>query len=239
MKDNILWTPELEDEIDFQFITRVQKEVTQSCALPFAVPVDRIPEFIVQAAQYFWQNCDLCVEERYYVVSNDVTLSYSILKREMILTPNSYSHLIYGDADTISYGYTQTGLQANDTLLSIIPNIDIVEEYDQYDNAGKYTITLEFENKVTTAAVAIYNSNHYELALTKIDNINVEGYAVAENIPLNNDYMNYYYDEYMEEYIRPGSSFVAEYYDHGTNKITITVSADHDFALSEIVVLGR
>ena len=71
MKDNILWTPELEDEIDFQFITRVQKEVTQSCALPFAVPVDRIPEFIVQAAQYFWQNCDLCVEERYYVVLND------------------------------------------------------------------------------------------------------------------------------------------------------------------------
>ena len=71
MKDNILWTPELEDEIDFQFITRVQKEVTQSCALPFAVPVDRIPEFIIQAAQYFWQNCDLCVEERYYVVSNN------------------------------------------------------------------------------------------------------------------------------------------------------------------------
>lgn len=77
-----------------------------------------------------------------YIVSNDVTLSYSILKREMILTPNSYSHLIYGDADTISYGYTQTGLQTNDTLLSIIPNIDIVEEYDQYDNAGKYTISI-------------------------------------------------------------------------------------------------
>ena len=54
MKDNIIWTPELEDEIDFQFITRVQKEVTQSCALPFAVPVERIPEFIIQAAQYFW-----------------------------------------------------------------------------------------------------------------------------------------------------------------------------------------
>lgn len=70
MKDNILWTPELEDEIDFQFITRVQKEVTQSCALPFAVPVDRIPEYIVQAAQYFWQNCDLCVEERYYMIKN-------------------------------------------------------------------------------------------------------------------------------------------------------------------------
>ena len=51
--------------------------------------------------------------------------------------------------------------------------------------------------------------------------------------------MNYYYDEFMEEYIRPGSSFVAEYYDHQTSRITINVSADYDFALSEIVVLGR
>ena len=33
----------LEDEIDFQFIQRVQSEVTQSCALPFAIPVERIP----------------------------------------------------------------------------------------------------------------------------------------------------------------------------------------------------
>ena len=28
----------IQDEIDYQFITRVQQEVTQSCALPFALP---------------------------------------------------------------------------------------------------------------------------------------------------------------------------------------------------------
>ena len=52
---NIIWTPQFEDEIDHQFILRVQNEVTQSCALPFAVPIERIPEFIIQSAQYFWQ----------------------------------------------------------------------------------------------------------------------------------------------------------------------------------------
>lgn len=67
---NIVWTPQFEDEIDYQFITRVQNEVTQSCALPFALPAERIPEFILQAAQYFWQNCDFCAEERYYIVKN-------------------------------------------------------------------------------------------------------------------------------------------------------------------------
>ena len=67
---NIIWTPQFEDEIDHQFILRVQNEVTQSCALPFAVPIERIPEFIIQSAQYFWQNCDLCAEERYYMIKN-------------------------------------------------------------------------------------------------------------------------------------------------------------------------
>ena len=68
--DSILWTPELEDEIDYKFITRVQNEVTQSCALPFALPAERIPEYIMQAAQYFWQNDDFSIEERYYVIKN-------------------------------------------------------------------------------------------------------------------------------------------------------------------------
>ena len=64
------WTPTLEDEIDFQFIQRVQSEVTQSCALPFALPADRITANIVNAARLFWQNSDLACEERYYLIKN-------------------------------------------------------------------------------------------------------------------------------------------------------------------------
>lgn len=61
---------QIQDEIDYNFIMRVQNEVTQSCALPFALPAERIPEYILQAAQYFWQNCDFSVEERHYFVKN-------------------------------------------------------------------------------------------------------------------------------------------------------------------------
>ena len=66
----IMWTPEIEDNIDAQFISRIQAEVTQSCALPFPVPVDRIPEFIIQAAGWFWANVDQAVEERMYLIKN-------------------------------------------------------------------------------------------------------------------------------------------------------------------------
>ena len=67
---NTIWTPEFQDEIDAQFIMRVQREVTQSCALPFVVPAERIPEFITQSAQFWWENSDQAVEERNYVIRN-------------------------------------------------------------------------------------------------------------------------------------------------------------------------
>lgn len=60
----------IEEEIDLAFISRVQSEVTASCALPFALPADRIPEYILQAAQWFWLNDDSAVEERMYMIPN-------------------------------------------------------------------------------------------------------------------------------------------------------------------------
>ena len=59
-----------QDEVDTEFMMQVQAEVTQSCALPFAVPVERIPAYIIQAAKWFWQNDDWSVEERMYAIPN-------------------------------------------------------------------------------------------------------------------------------------------------------------------------
>lgn len=68
--DNLVWTHEFEDELDAIFIQRIQKEVTQSCALPMALPAERIPEKIIQAAGWFWENVDAAVEERNYLIRN-------------------------------------------------------------------------------------------------------------------------------------------------------------------------
>lgn len=65
-----MWTHEFEDEIDAMFIARVQKEVTESCALPFALPAERIPEKIIQAAGWFWEMYDGAVEQRNYLIRN-------------------------------------------------------------------------------------------------------------------------------------------------------------------------
>ena len=59
-----------EDQADYAFIQRIITELTQSCALNLPIPASAIPPLILQAAQYFWQNCDYAIEERYYCVKN-------------------------------------------------------------------------------------------------------------------------------------------------------------------------
>ena len=59
-----------EDQVDYQFIQRIIQELTQSCALPLPIPASAIPPLIIQAAQWFWQNCDFCIEERVYLLKN-------------------------------------------------------------------------------------------------------------------------------------------------------------------------
>lgn len=59
-----------EDQVDYQFIQRIVQELTQSCALPLPLPAAAIPPLILQAAQFFWENYDFAIEERYYCIRN-------------------------------------------------------------------------------------------------------------------------------------------------------------------------
>lgn len=58
----------IEEQVDYQFIQRIIQELTQSCALPIAIPASAIPNLILQAAQHFWETDDFSSEERYYCI---------------------------------------------------------------------------------------------------------------------------------------------------------------------------
>lgn len=68
--DGLMWTHKFEDELDNAFINRVRAEVTKSCALPFVIPAEQIPNKIINAAGWFWENVDSAVEARNYIVKN-------------------------------------------------------------------------------------------------------------------------------------------------------------------------
>lgn len=149
-----------EDELDYMFIQRVVKEVTQSCALPFAVPTDRIPEFILQAAQWFWENVDMACEERLYVIPNDALCKDGQLNKLVQLPPqimgvigcfkvrdkmkfgtmgdfslermmmSSYS--MFGGAGTVGGGFNGTTGMAGFTLTDVVTSMYEVDTFNQY-----------------------------------------------------------------------------------------------------------
>jgi len=70
MEEYLKQKQQIEDQIDYQFIQRIIQELTQSCALNLPIPASAIPPLIQQAAQFFWENSDQAIEERYYCLPN-------------------------------------------------------------------------------------------------------------------------------------------------------------------------
>ncbi len=56
----------MEDQVDYKFIQRIMQELTQTCAINLPMQPSAIPPLIIQAAQYFWENYDGAIEERWY-----------------------------------------------------------------------------------------------------------------------------------------------------------------------------
>ena len=93
-----------EDQMDYQFIQRIIQELTQSCALPVPLPAASIPPLILQAAQYFWENYDQAIEERWYCIRNVDIQRYGANKI-IKLPPQILSVFgVYKTTDSFNYG---------------------------------------------------------------------------------------------------------------------------------------
>ena len=153
---------QLEDTIDQEFIIRVQQEVTQSCALPFALPADRIPAFILQAAMYFWQNDDSAVEERIYVVKNEdickggfmnkivklpeqimgihgcfklqQSLRHGVMGDFSLERMMMSSYSMFGGAGTVGGGFNGTSGMAGYSLSDVMTSLYEVDTFNQMLN---------------------------------------------------------------------------------------------------------
>lgn len=95
---------QIEDQIDFQFIQRIIQEVTQSCALPLPMNAAAIPPIIIQAAEWFWQNDDEAVEERFYALKNKDFCRYQ--GNKMLRLPDRIIAVsgVYKATNSFSYG---------------------------------------------------------------------------------------------------------------------------------------
>lgn len=156
------WTQEYEDSIDYEFIQRVIKEVTVSCALPMAVPADRIPEYILQAAGWFWNNVDQACEERMYLIKNsDIckeskmnkiiqlpqqimgihgcykiqeNMKYGIMGDFSLERMMMSSYSMFGGAGTVGGGFNGTAGMGGYTLTDVVTSMYEVDTFKQYLN---------------------------------------------------------------------------------------------------------
>ena len=153
----------LEDQLDYQFIMRVQAEVTQSCALPFALPVERIPEYIIQAAQWFWWNVDQSLEERMYAIPYEAVCKCNILNK-IIQLPQQIQNVhgcfkiqrnlkfgamgdfsiermmmstysLFGGVGTIANGFSGTAGMSGFSLTDVITSMYEIDTFNQNLNA--------------------------------------------------------------------------------------------------------
>ena len=131
-----------EDQVDYQFIQRIIQELTQSCALPLPIPASAIPPLIIQAAQWFWQNCDFCNEERYFVIRNN-DFCRNCYNKTVKLPPQIIS--VFGVYKVNpNYYYGQMGdfslerLVINNTILASGAGGSLT---DTYGNGSGYNLT--------------------------------------------------------------------------------------------------
>ena len=86
-KTNTQYVAEWEDQIDMDFMQRVIDDVSSSCSIPNPIPLKKIPDLILQCAQWFWQNDDNSVEQRFYLIKNSEFCKGNIFNKIVQLPP--------------------------------------------------------------------------------------------------------------------------------------------------------
>lgn len=172
----MVYTPEIENELDYQFIQRVVREVTQSCALPFALPAERVPEYIYTAAQWFWANVDMACEERHYIIKNaDICKGNQLnkmvqLPKQIMGVHGCYklqqhmkygamgdfslermmmsTYSMFGGAGTVGGGFNGTVGMAGYTLGDVMTSMYEVDTFNQMLNPPLTYTYNEFSGKL-------------------------------------------------------------------------------------------
>lgn len=221
------WDPTIEDNIDLEFIKRVQAEVTQSCALPFAVPTERLPEFILQAAQYFWEQSDLACEERYYVIRNTDICKNNNLNKIVSLPPQIMGvHGVYKTRQNMRYG-TMGDFSLERMMMSsysmfggvgsigggLIPGSSTGAGYSLTDVVVSLLEVDTFNQ--TLNAPLTYNYNQFSKKLVLLGDLNWQDILICCNVRcrIQDLYNSYYFFRYVVALVKRALSFILGSYE--------------------------
>lgn len=151
---------------DEEFFNRVSENVTESNALPFDIPIDRLPKIVLKAAKYFWEMYPDATYERSLYVPGSELAKKDINGNGMIQLPNgiegiiqvfttgSYAGTTLKDALRIpllnSYGSTFSTQSSGGTsgygagVVQPSDGIMAMMEYDMLNSTFRKTVQFSF-----------------------------------------------------------------------------------------------
>lgn len=207
MEEYLRAKQQFEDQVDYNFIQRIIQELTQSCALNLPIPPSAIPPLILQAAQFFWENDDQSVEERWYCLPN---------KEFNKCGPNNIVKLppqiiavsgVYKTSDSFSYGalgdFSLERMILNNSAMA--SGIGLNNASNVFGSSGGWSLTditgalyelstfkMMFDSPLT------YNYNHYSNDLIILGALGSANLIldVYTRCKIQDLYKNYYFFRY-------------------------------------------
>lgn len=246
MEEYLRVKQQFEDQVDYNFIQRIIQELTQSCALNLPIPPSAIPPLILQAAQFFWENDDQSVEERWYCLPN---------KEFNKCGPNNIVKLppqiiavsgVYKTSDSFSYGalgdFSLERMILNNSAMA--SGIGLNNASNVFGSSGGWSLTditgalyelstfkMMFDSPLT------YNYNHYSNDLIILGALGSANLIldVYTRCKIQDLYKNYYFFRYCVCLgLRSMSTIMGTFEFKLPGGVTVNHSAFQDRAQAEI-----
>ena len=137
----------------------------------------------------------------------------------------------------------------NDRLIRFFTWDEYLKEFTTGDGK-ETTITMKFDDYVTTRAIMVYNSYDYAMHWEKVDRVEmdfvktvdgkeIKGTAYIDNLKFDTDRHIGHNGDEEYNFMRPGGAAIAEYDELKVKEIRLTFKHDAPIAISEIYVLGK
>ena len=199
--NNVEW----EDAVDMAFMQRVINEVSDTCVLPNPLSLEKIPDYIIQVAQWFWMNDDSAVEQRLYYIKNEefcksnalnkiITLPRQIMAVQGVYKASNTrygnmgdfsvermmmsSYSMFGGVGSINSGFGSGGGMTGYSLMDLTTSLYEVDTFQQTLNP-----TLSYHYNQNSKKLNVYGDmGHSSIVID-----------CWKRVPIQSLYDNYYF----------------------------------------------
>lgn len=245
VEDYIKQKQQYEDQVDYAFIQRVIQELTQSCAMPLPIPADAIPPLIYQAAQFFWQNDDQAVEERYYCIP--FTEFEKCGPNMTVKLPSQIVsvHGVYKTTDSFNFGvmgdFSLERMIMNNTALSGAVGGRVSDVFGSGVGYNLMDVTAAMYEVSTYKALfdtpLTYNYNEFSSTLVILGALGQANLVLQcfQRLKIQDLYKNYYFFRYVVALALRGLATIMGTFEFKlAGGVTLNYSRFHDMGEQEI-----